>query len=80
MIIAVFRSSHLEVFLGKSVPKKCSKFTGEHPYRSVISIKMLRTLMPKFDFGNVAKQINPNHTSARVFPCKFAAYFQNTFY
>ena len=28
-------------FLGKSVLKICSKFTGEHPCRSVISIKLL---------------------------------------
>ena len=32
------RSSHPEVFLGKSVLKICSKFTGEHPCRSAISI------------------------------------------
>ena len=32
------RSSHPEVFLVKSVLKICNKFTGEHPYRSVISI------------------------------------------
>ena len=30
-----------EVFLGKGVLKICSKFTGEHPYRSAISIKLL---------------------------------------
>ena len=30
------KSSHPEVFLGKGVPKICSKFTGEHPCRSVI--------------------------------------------
>ena len=35
-----FRSSHSEVFLGKGVLKICNKFTGEHPCRSVISIKM----------------------------------------
>ena len=35
-----FRSSHPEVFLGKGVLKICSKFTGEHPCRSVISIKL----------------------------------------
>ena len=29
-----------ELFLGKGVLKICSKFTGEHPYRSVISIKL----------------------------------------
>ena len=31
------RSSPLEVFLRKAVLKICSKFTGEHPCRSVIS-------------------------------------------
>ena len=29
-----------EVFLGKRVLKICSKFTGEHPCRSLISIKL----------------------------------------
>ena len=36
----VFRSSPPEVFLGKGVLKKCSKFIGEHPCRSAISIKL----------------------------------------
>ena len=35
-----FRSSHPDVFLGKGVLKLCSKFTGEHPCRSAISVKM----------------------------------------
>ena len=35
------RSSHPEVFLGKRVWKICSKFTGEHPCRSTLSIKLL---------------------------------------
>ena len=34
------RSSHPEVFLEKGALNICSKFTGEHPYRSVISIKL----------------------------------------
>ena len=34
------RSSHPEVFLRKGVLKICSKFTGEHPWRSVILIKL----------------------------------------
>ena len=38
---AVYRSSHPEVFLEKGVLNICSKFTGEHPCRSVISIKLL---------------------------------------
>ena len=35
-----FRNSSSEVFLGNGVLKICSKFAGEHPYRSVISIKL----------------------------------------
>ena len=34
------RSSHPEVFLVKGVLKVFSKFTGKHPCRSVISIKL----------------------------------------
>ena len=37
---AVVRSSHPEVFLEKGVLKICSKFTGEHPCRSAISMKL----------------------------------------
>ena len=35
-----FRSSHLEVYLGKGVLKICSKFAGEHLCRSMISTKL----------------------------------------
>ena len=35
-----FRSRHPEMFLDKGVLKLCSKFTGEHPCRSVISINL----------------------------------------
>ena len=35
------RNNHPEVFLGKSVLKICSKFAREHPWRSVVSIKLL---------------------------------------
>ena len=35
------RSSPSEVFLGKGVLKKYSKFRGEHPCQSVISIKLI---------------------------------------
>ena len=37
---AIIRSSHPEVFLRKAVLKICSKFTGEHPCWSAISIKL----------------------------------------
>ena len=39
--ISIHRISHLEVFLVKGALKICSKFTGEHPCRSIISIKLL---------------------------------------
>ena len=35
-----YGSSPSEVFLGQGVLKICSKFTGEHPCRSAISIKL----------------------------------------
>ena len=38
--IPKIRSSHLEVFLRTGVLKICSTFTGEHPCRSAISIKL----------------------------------------
>ena len=39
----IYRSSHPEVFLKKGVLKICSKFAGEHPCQSVISIKLLKS-------------------------------------
>ena len=53
--IETFRSSPPEVFLGKGVLKIFNKFTGEHPCRSVISIKlrcnrMTQTLHEKNNF------------------------------
>ena len=38
---AIRRNSRSEAFLVKFVLKICNKFTGEHPCRSVISIKLL---------------------------------------
>ena len=37
---SMIKSSHPEVFFGKGVLKICSKFTGDHPCGSVISIKL----------------------------------------
>ena len=48
----LFRSSAPEVFLGKWVLEMCSKFTGEHPCRSAISIKLQSNfLKPHFGMG-----------------------------
>ena len=41
-LIQIAKNSHPEVFLEKGVLKIWSKFTGEHPCRSVISTKLLR--------------------------------------
>ena len=38
-----------------------------------------RKTVPKCDFNKVTRQLYWNHTLARLFSCKFAAYFQNTF-
>ena len=40
LIFSYIRSSHSELFLGKGVLKISNKFTGEHPCRSAISIKL----------------------------------------
>ena len=38
-----------------------------------------RTLVPNCDFNKVAKQLYWNHSTARMFSCKSAVYFQKTF-
>ena len=69
--VIFFRSSLPEVFLEKGVLKVCCKFTGERSCWNEISIKLLCNF--------IALQLYWNHTSAWVFSCKFAAYFQKTF-
>ena len=44
------RSSHPEVFLGKSVLKICSKVTGEHLCRSVIPRKFAAYFQSTFSY------------------------------
>ena len=39
-VTGIKRSNHPELFLVRGVLKICSKFTGEHPCQSVISIKL----------------------------------------
>ena len=40
-LMQTYRNSPVQVFSGKGVLKIGSKFTGEHPCRSVVSIKIL---------------------------------------
>ena len=66
---ANYRSSPPEVLLGKSILKICSKFTGEHPYRSVISVKFLKL---HCKFIEIALRYG-------VFSCKFAVFPEHLF-
>ena len=51
-LLTLNRRSHSEVFLGKVVLKICSKFIGEHPCRSLISIKLQsKATLLKSHFG-----------------------------
>ena len=62
-----------------------SVFHGPPTLKSILPALILkicskvyrRTSMLKWDFNKVALQLNWNHTSASVFSCKFAAYFQS---
>ena len=65
--LKMYRSNPPEMFLWKGVLKLCSKFTRKHPYQSVISIKLL-------------KQLYWNLSLTWLFSCKFATYFQNSFF
>ena len=56
----------------RGVPRKRCSVNMQQIYR--------RTSMPKCDFNKVAKQLYWNYILAWVFPCEFAAYFQNTFF
>ena len=58
-----FRSSHPEVFLRKGILKIRSKFTGEHPYRSVISIKLLQHAYSPVNLPHILRTLFPKNTS-----------------
>ena len=61
------RSSHLEVFLIKSVVKICSKFTGENPCRSVILIKLQSNFI-EIAFHDGCSPVNWPHIFRTPFP------------
>ena len=77
-----FRSSHV-VFLEKSVLKKCSKFIGEHPFRSVISVKLLCifieiTLRHEFSPVNVLHILKTTIIITSMEGCFCCFYVRNT--
>ena len=54
------------MFFRKGVLKICSKFTGEHPYRSVISIKLLRNFF-EIAFWHGCSPVNLLHIFRTTF-------------
>ena len=72
----ISRSSLQEVFLGKGVLKICSKFTGEQPCQSVISVASLIGTLIKFSSYYIVNchVINfyyksGKHVSMKLDPC-----------
>ena len=61
-----YRSSHSEVFLRKGVLKISSKFTGEHPCRSAISIKLQSNFI-EIVFRHGCSPVNLLHISEHLF-------------
>ena len=66
-LLAQYRSSLSEVFLAKDVLKICRKFTGEHPCRSVISIKLLYNFI-EITLRHGCSPINLMHIFRTLFP------------
>ena len=62
-----FRSSYPEVLLRKGVLEICSKFTGEHPCRSVISIK-LQSSFTEIALWHGCSPVNLLHSFRTTFP------------
>ena len=65
--LSFYKWSHAECHFNKVALKRWRKFTGE------------QTCWAECHFNKVGKQLYWNHTSAWLFSCKFAGYFQNTF-
>ena len=66
--------------LGELLRKQPFKGVLQKSYSENMQQIYRRTSMHKCDFNKDAKWLYWNHTLAWVFPCKFAAYFQNTFF
>ena len=62
-----FRRTHPEVFLLKGILKICSKLTGEHTCRSVISIKLLCSFI-EISLRHGCSLVNLLHNLRTPFP------------
>ena len=65
--VDTFSSSHQEMFLYKVVLKICSKFTGEYPCRSAISINLLCNFI-EIAFWHGCSPVNLLHIFRTPFP------------
>ena len=61
-----YRSSHTGVFLENGVLKICSKFTGEHPCRSVFSINLQSNFI-EITFRHACSPVNFLHIFTTIF-------------
>ena len=61
------RSSPPEVFLGTSILKTCTQFTGEHPCRSVILIKLQSNFI-EITLRHGCSPVNVLHIFRILFP------------
>ena len=68
LAMAYCRSSHPEVFSSVGVVEICSKFTGEHPCRSVISIKWFYWNFIEFALRHGCSPVNLLHIFRTPFP------------
>ena len=66
---SAYRSSHPEVFLRKGVLKICSKFTGEHPCQSAISIKLIRHGCSPVNLRHIFRTLFSRNTSGWLLQC-----------
>ena len=77
------RRSPPEVFLRKVVLKICSKFTGDHPCRSVISIEFARHGCSPVDLLHILRTPFPKNTSGRLLLViktkEYSYYFKGSF-
>ena len=67
ILLVSFRSSPPEVILVKGVLKICSKLTGEHPYRSAISIKLQSNFI-ETSLRHGCSPVNLLHLFRIIFP------------
>ena len=67
LYLFLFKNIPPEIFLGKEILEICSKFKGEHPWRSVVSIKLLCNFN-EIAFWHECSPVNFLHIFRTPFP------------